>query len=441
LALVLVVFAGNRIEYQNRLASRAQVTAGVEHDADVLAARTSRVYGHTGALSDVIADENRGSRPAAVVGSDGSVLAGPVLTTDPRVQAAVDRALAAGVPSTAGVVAGSVVSVSPVVIDQAVVGVALEAEELPRQSSGFLATTLSDWPGIAIVVAAALLGWFLAGRATRPIVALTEQARGVALGRHDFEVPSSSVPEVATLTAAISGINRRERKLDGSEGERRQTLRTLVRRVSHQLRTPLSVLRLRLDDLQDPTLTEERRALVAEVMARQIDLLDELGEELAAMDPARGEIARSPVDVSAVVLRVVDRHSALARWGGVSLRLGATPTAIVIGDESLLEDAVTNVVQNAVKFTPRGGRIVASVDVRSESVTVTVADSGPGIQEGERAMMSQSGVRGSASASVGGTGHGLALVADALDRHGGHLELGGAAGGGAVVRLVLPVDP
>ncbi len=440
LALVLVLLAGSQIEQKSRDASRAEATAGVERDADVLAARAARVFKVTGALSDLIDDENQASRQAAVVAPDNSILAGPALTTHRQVQAAVQHVLRLGDPTTTGVIDGSIVAASPVVVDDVIVAVALESEVVPTQSIGAVAQALSDWRGVAIVLAAALLGWFLAGRISRPIVALTEQARRVALGQHDFDIPESSVPEVATLAAAISGIALRDRKFEDSDGERRQTLRILTRRLSHQLRTPLSILRLRLDDLEDPDLPLDRRTLVADVMSRQIDLLDELGDQLAPMDPMHWELTKAPVDLGLLVARVVARNSPLATWGGVSLRAEHTRSAVVVGDESLLEDAVANVVQNAVKFTPRGGRIDVQMDTTRDSVSVVVTDSGPGIHPGERGLILHSGVRGSAGSSTEGSGHGLALVADTLDRHGGHLELDSAPGGGAVVRLVLPID-
>lgn len=439
LALVLVLFAGNRIEQRSRDASRAEATAGVERDADVLAARAAREFKVTGALTDLIGDENQGSRQAAVLSINGGILAGPVLTRDPKVQAAVQHVLSSGDPTVAGVVHGSVVAASPIVVDDVLSGVALESEELPSQSIGLAAEALSDWRGVSIVLAAALMGWFLAWRISSPIVALTEQARRVALGKHEFEAPKSSLPEVATLAAAISGIAQRERKLDDLDGERRQMLRALARRLSHQLRTPLSILRLRLDDLEDPDLPSEQRALVADIVSRQIDLLDELGDQLAPMDPMRWELAQAPVDLSAVVARVVARYSPLARWGGVSLLVERVHRLVVVGDENLLEDALANVVQNAVKFTPHGGTIMVQIDITPDSATVVVTDSGPGIQPGELGLIRHSGVRGSAGSSAEGTGHGLALVADTLDRHGGHLELDSAPGGGAVVRLVLPL--
>lgn len=439
LALVLVLFAGNQIEQKSRDASRAEATAGVERDADVLAARAGRVLDRGGALADLIEDENRGSRQASVISLTGAVLAGPALTQSHQVQAAVHQVVQLGDPTTAGLVRGSVVAVSPVIVDDVLSAVALESESVPNQSIGLVAQALSDWRGVSIVLAAALLGWLLAGRISRPIVALTELARRVALGQHESEVPISSVPEMATLAAAVSGIALRDRKLDDAEGERRQMLRALARRLSHQLRTPLSILRLRLDDLEDPELPAERRALVADLMSHQIDLLDQLGDELAPMDPMCWELTKAPVDLSVLVSAVVARHIPLGRWGGIALRCEPTAPVVVFGDEGLLEEAVSNVVQNAVKFTPHGGRIVVRIDVTPDSAAVVVMDSGPGIQQGERGLILHSGVRGSAGSSVEGTGHGLALVADTLDRHGGHLELDSAPGGGALVRLVLPI--
>ena len=439
LALVLVLFAGNQIEQKSGDASRAEATAGVERDADVLAARAGRVLDRGGALADLIEDENRGSRQASVISLTGAVLAGPALTQSRQVQAAVHQVLELGDPTTTGLVGGSVVAASPVIVDDVLAAVVLESEGVPNQSIGLVAQALSDWRGVSIVLAAALLGWLLAGRISRPIVALTELARRVALGQQASDVPVSSVPEMATLAAAVSGIALRDRKLDDAEGERRQMLRALARRLSHQLRTPLSILRLRLDDLEDPELPPERRALVADLMSRQIDLLDQLGDEMAPMDPMCWELTKAPVDLSVLVSTVVARNIPLARWGGIALRSEPTRPVVVFGDENLLEDAVSNVVQNAVKFTPHGGRIVVRIDVSPDSAAVVVMDSGPGIQPGERGLIFHSGVRGSAGSSVEGTGHGLALVADTLDRHGGHLELDSAPGGGALVRLVLPI--
>jgi signal transduction histidine kinase len=439
LALVLVAFAGNRINAQSRVASRAEATAGAERDADVLAARASRMIGRPLLLGELVEDENQGVRQAEVVSINASPLAGPDLAATVEGASTEAKVLNLGEPATSALGHHTVVAAAPVVVGSVLVGAALVTEAIPSRSVGFAAFGVSDWLGVSVVVVAALAGWFLAGRISRPIAALTDQARRLALGHQSFEAPSSNLPEVATLSAAIAGIATRETRRDVADLDRRRALRALTRRLSHQLRTPLTVLRLRLDDLGDADLPEDRRALLTDVVARQIAHLDQLGAHLAQLDPARVDLTRIPIELTSLVRNVVQQHAPLAHWGGVGLRLECADAIVVEGDPVLLEDATANVVQNAVKFTPRGGRVEVSALSRDHEAIVTVTDTGPGIRPGERELVWCGAVRGSAGSTTDGSGHGLGLVADAIDRHGGRIELGTAPGAGAVVSLVLPL--
>jgi len=316
------------------------------------------------------------------------------------------------------------------------------SERVPGDVPALVSFGVSSWLGILIVVFAAIVGWILASVLSRPIARLTDDVRQFALGADLPATGPHAMPEVDTLTAAIHGIAERGRRDRSTDTDQRAALQSLSRRLSHQLRTPLTVLRLRLDALADPSLEPQRRAILVNVVADQIDRLDVLGEELATLDPTRWDLHLEAVDLALLVREIVQRNEPLANWGGVHIQMNGAMRAgsTVLVDRRLVDDAVTNVVQNAIKYTPRGGRIDVAVECQAKEITVTVGDTGPGIRASERAHVLRSGVRGSARGLAPGTGHGLGLAADALQRHDGRVDLDETPGGGTIVRLILPTS-
>jgi signal transduction histidine kinase len=441
LAIVLVAIAGNRIGAQAVRADRDHATAIAERDADVLAARSSRMVSDVDLLQEVLTDEQQGSRRAEFVSIDSAVKVGSDLAGSGPGATAAARVLTGGSPTIVQASADDVIAASPVVVDSSLVGVALVAETVASHASWLGVFGRSGWIGGLVVIMAGLAGWFLAGVWSRPISALTDDVRGIALGSPITASTRGAIPEVDTLAAAIDGIAGRERRRVDLDAEHATSLRMLARQLSHQLRTPLTVLRLRLDDLSDPELPPEDRDVLTAVVGDQIDQLDRLGEQLAGLDPTRWELDRRHVDVGAVVADVVRRNRPLARWGAVTLALedpSAAAEATAWADPGVLDEAVANVIQNAIKYTPRGGRIDVSVQRARSEVVVTVSDTGPGIAAHEREHVLRSGGRGAASSIAPGTGHGLSVVTDAAQRHGGRVELADTPGGGATVRIVLP---
>jgi two-component system sensor histidine kinase BaeS len=441
LAIVLVVFAGQRIQAQSKVAARADATAITERDADVLAASASRAFDNKAALDDLVTDEETGSRKAQVIGADLIPIAGSDLQQTSAGTDAVSRAMRLSAPAISLGKNDTMVVASPIVVNATTVGVALVSEQIPSRAPGLSSFGVFNWLGALIVAIAALAGWLLATWAAQPIDAVTDTARSLALGSPARRTARRALPEVDTLTAAIQGIAGRERRHEDVENERRRTLRALSHRLSHQLRTPLSVLRLRLDDLADPSLGDSRRAVLVDVVADQIGQLDRLGQELAEMDPARWELRTEPIDIGTLVAEVVERNRPLATWGGISMNESLLPagSAVVNIDSVLVDDAITNVVQNAIKYTGRGGHIDVTMSRDHRELAISVADTGPGIPSEEREHVLRSGVRGSAAAETEGTGQGLGLAADTMERHGGRIELTDAPQRGAVVRLILPL--
>ena len=219
-------------------------------------------------------------------------------------------------------------------------------------------------------------------------------------------------------------------------GASRDRQRRLVADASHELRTPLTSLRTNLDLLRQ---AEGNTALPAEA---RLELLDDVRgqiEELSALVGDLVELARdepttrvvAEVDLAEVVERAVTRVRRRAHGVSFDVALDAWP---VVGDASGLERAVTNLLDNAAKWSPADG----TVTVRLTDGVLTVDDEGTGVDEVDRPHVFERFYRSEESRAMPGSGLGLAIVRQVIDRHGGRIEVSEAPGGGARFSLWLP---
>jgi signal transduction histidine kinase len=213
--------------------------------------------------------------------------------------------------------------------------------------------------------------------------------------------------------------------------------------ASHELRTPLaaalSTLEVALRHPRSADAWERTATGVAEELRR----LARLVESLLALARAEGPLEASVAfDLRERVDEVLASLAERAAERGVALSPAAegdAGDARVRGDPDAMASAVRNVVENAIRYTPRGGRVRVGLRVEASEVAVSVDDSGPGVSEGERELIFEPLRRGSAAAGGPDAGHGLglAIVRRVLARHGGTAEVGRSEGGGA--RFVLRV--
>lgn len=215
------------------------------------------------------------------------------------------------------------------------------------------------------------------------------------------------------------------------------SLRTVTDNVAHDLRTPLHRLRSRIDValLGEPDAEAYRRTL-EETMADADRLLATFNALLTIAQAKGGARANQlqPLDLTAVARDVVELYEPLAEDKGVALTFAATGEALVAGDRHLLSQALANLIDNAVKYTPDGGIVAVTV---SEGPQLAVADSGPGIPPDDRARVLEPFARLDATRSTPGNGLGLSLVAAVARLHGAELDLADNAPG-LVVRLRFP---
>jgi signal transduction histidine kinase len=224
-----------------------------------------------------------------------------------------------------------------------------------------------------------------------------------------------------------------------------RTKSLLLANVSHELRTPLALILgptrrlLRAgaggDDARKDLETVERNAQA--LLKHVSDLLD-----VARLEVGRMEIQRAPLDLAELVRRSVSLFEIVARERRVDLSADAPARLLLLADAAKLERLLLNLVSNAMKFAPDGGRVRAALRDDGAHVVLTVEDNGPGVPAASRAAIFERFRRGDDDTTrrFGGTGLGLSIAKEIVERHGGRIEVGDGAEGGALFRVTLPAE-
>jgi two-component system sensor histidine kinase MprB len=286
--------------------------------------------------------------------------------------------------------------------------------------------------GTAGIGTAAWAGAAIARTGLRPVQRLTAAAEHVARTGDLRPVPVRGSDELARLAHAFNAML-------SALAEARARERRLIADAGHELRTPLTSLRTNLDLLAQsegrPGLSpEDRAALLEDVRAQVVELSALVGDlvELSRDDPPAA--VHAPVDLSEVVAHAVER----VRRRAPSVRFDVdTQPWTVFGDAQALERAVTNLLDNAAKWSPPDG--VVTVALRDG--VLTVADQGPGIADADLPHVFERFYRSAEARGMPGSGLGLSIVKQAAERHGGSVSAGRAPGGGALLTLRLPGVP
>ncbi|MFM9420123.1 ATP-binding protein [Thermus scotoductus] len=253
--------------------------------------------------------------------------------------------------------------------------------------------------------------------------------------------PSQEVREALRLLLKVFRevleLRERELALLKSQEETSRLLGLLLHEIKNPLMSVLGALEL---TLEVEGLPEEAKELlsIAEKSARRIqDLLNKAREYLRLGQGVRLKSER--VDLKALLVQVAEEMRPLARRKGIALRLILPKReAWVYGDREWLYQAVLNVVNNAVKYTPEGGRVAVRLLVGPEQYGIAVSDTGPGIPKEEQERVFEPFYRASTRGEVEGTGLGLALVKRVLEAHGGEVRLRSRLGQGSTFLLLLP---
>jgi heavy metal sensor kinase len=289
------------------------------------------------------------------------------------------------------------------------------------------------------VALAALGGYLLARRALGPVSRMAARARGISaerLGeRLAVENPADELGQLAaTFNATFARIERSF-----------EQLRRFTADASHELRTPLTALRsvgeVGLQERPDDKLFAD----VVGSMLEEVDALTRLVDTLLALsraDAGQVHLAHEPLDLAALARDAAQHLEDLAddRGQQVSVEAPATPIQ-ALGDRPVLRQAVINILDNAIKYSPSGTAIGVTVGADASSAWIAVSDEGPGIspEDRERVFERFYRVDKARSREQGGTGLGLSLAKWGVESHGGRIELTSELGRGSTFRVVLPL--
>jgi two-component system, OmpR family, sensor histidine kinase MprB len=280
--------------------------------------------------------------------------------------------------------------------------------------------------GGAGILLAALLGLLVARTALAPIARFTRQTESIAANPERIEHERLDVLGSDELSRLATTFNRTLDALESSVAAQRN----LVADASHELRTPIATIRANLQLMRDEQLLtpEDRAALRADVIEELDELTALVGDvvELARGSKPSGE--RGDVRLDEVVREAIER--ARRRAPGLSFQQVIEPT-LVRGEADRISRAVTNLLDNAAKWSPEGG----IVEVTLHDGAVTVRDHGPGFKQEDLPFVFDRFHRASEARSKPGSGLGLAIVRQAAEAHDGFAEAANAPDGGAVLRV------
>jgi two-component system OmpR family sensor kinase len=333
-------------------------------------------------------------------------------------------------------------------VSRVVAGVLTYDPEVPAQlllGSMFLLAPLAMLISVAIAYA-------LAGYTFKPVDQLINEVEAITDGRSlHRRVPTDEADE--ELGRLADTLNRMIGRLQTSFG----ALRRFTADASHELKTPLTVVRADVERAMHPNASALERMLALEEamqeIARMSDLVDSL-LTLARADEGRFDLHREPIHLEPLARDVFETGVILGEDAGVSVSLPLVEDAVVMGDGTRLRQLFLNLITNAIKYTPRGGHVEMTLSLRNNNeVGFAVRDTGVGIAaadlphvfdrfwRADRARSRRGAGDGRTTSERGGFGLGLAISQWIAQAHGGTLTAQSRLGRGSIFTVLLPVAP
>jgi len=317
---------------------------------------------------------------------------------------------------------------------------------LPYQASparialekGFLRTTRRAliFAGFTAAAAGIILSLFLLRHITSPLRRLDTAAKRIAAGKLDERVAIKTSDEIGDLA---SSFNDMAESLERAEEAKRR----MIADISHELRTPLTAIRTALDGLRDG-LVEPGEKTYAALQNRVILLARLVADlhQLALADAGRLSIERRPTRVEEITDGIIETIGAQLEDSRISLDRSIDPELPKVEvDRHRIEQVLLNLLVNAIRHTPEGGRIRISAEKAGpDRILVSVCDSGPGIKSSDLPYIFERFYRADeARTSEGGAGLGLPIAKALIEAHGGRIWAENSDEGGACFRFTLPL--
>jgi two-component system OmpR family sensor kinase len=412
------------------LRSRATDVAALDKEADSgLSERRRNLVGRSESFAEVLDPRSRVLDSTASIG-------GHVLLTAPELRRAehgpvfLDRGPLPGLQDESRLLAIPVLAHG----QRQVVVVGTSTEARSESLSDLVQLLLIGGP-VALLLAS-LAAYGVAGAALRPVEAMRARAAEISSAEPDQRLPVPAThDEIARLGTTLNAMLERL-------GEALEHERAFVADASHELRTPLAILKAELElALQQGRSHEELRAALGSA-AEETDRLTQLAEDLLTIAQTdRGElpVRLARIDIAEVLDGVTSRFAQRAEASGKELKQRTDPGLAMAGDRLRLEQALGNLLDNALRYGE--GPLELAAIAHNDSVELHVRDRGPGFPEEFRSRAFERFSRAAASQRQDGSGLGLAIVEAIARAHQGEAHVENRDGGGADAWLALPLIP
>jgi len=285
-----------------------------------------------------------------------------------------------------------------------------------------------------LLLIAAIGGYVLVQRALSPVEGMIEAAESFT-----FNSPRKRLPLAGTedrIDALGRTLNRMLERLDSAY----QHASRFSADAAHEIRTPLAIMRGELELLATEELPDELQGAIGNILG-ETERLSQIVESLMAltqMDSTAGKRAHLAVDLHALAAETIDQMRLLADEKEITIAAPAGAHAMAAGDRNRLKQVLVNLLDNAIKYTPAGGRITVEVEEAGDSAVLAVKDTGVGIDPDSLPLVFDRFFRVTTDRGEAGAGLGLAIVKSICVAHGGSVSVESTPGVGSIFKVILP---
>lgn len=290
---------------------------------------------------------------------------------------------------------------------------------------------------VVLLVCGGIVGWFLTRRAMQGVARVREAALRIGTGDFDSRVPlGNEGREVIDLAVTFNEMIEKIQVLIKDLGN-------VTDNIAHDLRSPITRMRGEAEMILtgDQSLAEyqEMAGMVVEECDRLMSMINTM-LEIAETDADAGLTSALPVDMLLVIRDAYELFEEVAEEKGLHLGIDCPETPLPVpGNRAKLQRTISNLIDNAVKFTPAGGQVLIKVEEKSMHVFISIIDNGPGLEDKDLDKVFERFYRGDQSRSTPGNGLGLSLVKAVVKAHGGDITVQSIPGKGCVFTMNLPL--
>ena len=318
-------------------------------------------------------------------------------------------------------------------VDQGWVEMARSLQATEELMAGFRSAFMIS---MALILSLGLIGgWLLAQRFWRQIEDFNQMAMKIFnSGNLMSRIPVKGQDEFSVLASNMNAILDKMEKLF-------QGVRQVSDNIAHDLRSPLSRLRVDVEVTLQESNPQNYRTTLERVLA-ELQNMQEIFQSLLSLGQAEAgsmKIRKKPINLSQLLEDIVELYGPLAEDKGLVFEARIPPHLMIDGDRQLLAQALSNLLDNAVKYVPEGGKITLGATIKMDRAEVRLDDSGPGIPQGMRKKVFDRFVRVDPSRTLPGTGLGLSLVKAFIELHQGNITLSESRLGGTLFVIMLPI--